>query len=94
MHIDSIWYAGVFLLVHFIDLDIDKPSLHSFLIDAFNLYKGEINKDICTKIHKAYLQSTCFEPRELISPKLQHYKDFYLWPCSDGLMQPLRCTKL
>jgi hypothetical protein len=78
MHIDSIWYAEDSLLVHFVDLDIDKPSLHRFSIDVFHLSKGEINKDICTKIHRAYLQSTWFEPREFFSPKLQHYKDFYL----------------
>jgi hypothetical protein len=67
--IDSYWYVRDSLLFHLIDIDIDRPPLHRFLVDYLDLSKGEINKGKY-KICGAYLWSTWFEPKVLLSPKL------------------------
>ena len=54
-------------LLHLVDLDIDKTLPQFFLVDALELSKGEINKDIHTGTYREYLQSTFSEARESLS---------------------------
>jgi len=91
--IDLSWHTRDCSLCHIINIDNDRSSLLQVLVDAHDLSKGEINKGICTKIYRAHLWSTWSNPKELLSPKLQHYSNFY-HQCSDGLIYPPRYTRL